>query len=100
MFGDDVTDNQNVVAKALPGLRSQDGSTGQTGTGTSVTLDCSASGAIVSAAQNQRATEGAWSGARRRWQEGTVYLRQSKSRPAVVGHGDETGSRTGHHTGL
>ncbi len=32
----------------------------------------------VQFAQNQRATEGAWSVARRRWQEGTVYLRKSK----------------------
>ena len=32
-------------------------------------------------AQNQRATEGAWSVARRRWQEGTVYLRRSKTLP-------------------
>jgi integrase len=39
------------------------------------------SGVIVSAAQNQRATEGAWSVARRRWQEGTVYLRKSKNLP-------------------
>src|SRR5258705_877115 len=33
----------------------------------------------VQPARNQRATEGAWSVARRRWQEGTVYLRKSKS---------------------
>jgi len=33
----------------------------------------------VTPAQNQRATEGAWSVARRRWQEGTVYLRKSKN---------------------
>jgi hypothetical protein len=33
----------------------------------------------VAPAQNQRATEGAWSLARRRWQEGTVYLRKSKN---------------------
>jgi integrase len=32
-------------------------------------------------AQNQQATEGAWSVARRRWQEGTVYLRRSKTLP-------------------
>ena len=38
-------------------------------------------GAIVSPAQNQRATEGAWSVARRRWQEGTVYLRKNKRLP-------------------
>jgi hypothetical protein len=38
-------------------------------------------GAIVSPAQSQRATEGAWSVARRRWQEGTVYLRESKKLP-------------------
>jgi len=31
--------------------------------------------------QNQRATEGAWTVARRRWQEGTVYLRRSKTLP-------------------
>jgi len=35
----------------------------------------------VAPAQNQRATEGAWSVARRRWQEGTVYLRKSKNLP-------------------
>jgi len=35
----------------------------------------------VVTAQNQRATEGAWSVARRRWQEGTVYLRKSKTLP-------------------
>jgi integrase len=35
----------------------------------------------VQPAQNQRATEGAWSVARRRWQEGTVYLRKSKNLP-------------------
>jgi len=35
----------------------------------------------VATAQNQRATEGAWSVARRRWQEGTVYLRRSKTLP-------------------
>jgi integrase len=35
----------------------------------------------VQPAQNQRATEGAWSVARRRWQEGTVYLRHSKTLP-------------------
>lgn len=33
------------------------------------------------AAQNQRATEGTWSVARRRWQEGTVYIRKSKKLP-------------------
>jgi len=32
-------------------------------------------------AQNQRVTEGAWSVARRRWQEGTVYIRRSKTLP-------------------
>jgi integrase len=32
-------------------------------------------------AQDQRATEGAWFVARRRWQEGTVYLRRSKTLP-------------------
>ncbi len=32
-------------------------------------------------AQNRRATEGAWTVARRRWQEGTVYLRRSKTLP-------------------
>lgn len=36
---------------------------------------------MVPAAQNQRATEGAWSVARRRWQEGTVYIRKSKRLP-------------------
>jgi integrase len=36
---------------------------------------------ILANAQNQRATEGAWSMARRRWQEGTVYLRKSKKLP-------------------
>jgi integrase len=35
----------------------------------------------VTPAQNQQATEGAWSVARRRWQEGTVYLRKSKNLP-------------------
>src|SRR5258708_107983 len=35
----------------------------------------------VTPAQNHRATEGAWSVARRRWQEGTVYLRKSKNLP-------------------
>ena len=35
----------------------------------------------VAPAQNQRATEGAWTVARRRWQEGTVYLRKSKTLP-------------------
>src|SRR6266852_2042542 len=35
----------------------------------------------VAPAQNQRATEGAFSLARRRWQEGTVYLRSSKKLP-------------------
>lgn len=35
----------------------------------------------VPPAQNQRATEGAWSVARRRWQEGTVYIRRSKTLP-------------------
>ena len=35
----------------------------------------------VATAQNQRATEGAWSMARRRWQEGTVYLRRCRTLP-------------------
>src|SRR5258708_13798494 len=39
----------------------------------------------VAPAQNQRATEGAWSVARRRWQEGTVYLRKSKNLPDACG---------------
>jgi integrase len=39
-----------------------------------------ASGNVV-AAQDQRATIGAWTVARRRWQEGTVYLRKSKTLP-------------------
>ena len=42
-----MTDNENVVAKALPGLRSQDGLTGQSGTGTSVTLVPEANSAKV-----------------------------------------------------
>jgi integrase len=36
---------------------------------------------IFATAQNQRAKEGAFSLARRRWQEGTVYLRRSKKLP-------------------
>ena len=40
--------------------------------------DCSAN---VADAQDQRATQGAWTLARRRWQEGTVYLRRSKTLP-------------------
>lgn len=39
--------------------------------------------ATILPAQNQRAKEGAFSLARRRWQEGTVYLRQSKTLPAA-----------------
>jgi integrase len=36
---------------------------------------------ILEGAQDQRATKGAYSMARRRWQEGTVYLRKNKTRP-------------------
>ena len=36
---------------------------------------------ILGGAQDQRATKGAYSMARRRWQEGSVYLRKSKTRP-------------------
>jgi hypothetical protein len=47
----------------------------------SVELQTSETPTIVAAAQNQRAKEGAFSLARRRWQEGTVYLRRSKKLP-------------------
>jgi integrase len=36
---------------------------------------------IVPPAQSQQATEGAWTLARRRWQEGTVYVRKNKKLP-------------------
>jgi integrase len=45
------------------------------------TSHCQDSSDNVVTAQSQRATEGAWSVARRRWQEGTVYLRKSKTLP-------------------
>src|SRR5258708_736596 len=35
----------------------------------------------IAATQNQRAREGIYSMARRRWQEGRVYLRKSKKKP-------------------
>jgi integrase len=54
-----------VSARALPASHCQDSSDN------------------VGTAQNQRATEGAWSMARRRWQEGTVYLRKSRTLPDV-----------------
>jgi integrase len=44
-------------------------------------LQTPATPTIVATAQNQRAKEGAFSLARRRWQEGTVYLRKSKKLP-------------------
>src|SRR5215471_6419240 len=47
----------------------------------SVAFSPSVSADRVAPAQNQRATEGAWSVARRRWQEGSVYLRKSKKLP-------------------
>jgi integrase len=46
-------------------------------------LQTSKSPDTVQHAQIQRATEGAWSVARRRWQEGSVYLRQNKILPAA-----------------
>jgi integrase len=76
-----VEEHQSGVGNALPGVTSQDGSTGQSSTGASVILVPEVGSVIVPAAQNQRATEGAWSVARRRWQEGSVYLRQSKTLP-------------------
>jgi integrase len=42
---------------------------------------CQDSSVTVVSAQSQRATRGAWTLARRRWQEGTVYLRESKTLP-------------------
>jgi integrase len=44
-------------------------------------LKSAKSSSIVQPAQSQRATEGAWSLARRRWQEGSVYVRRSKRLP-------------------
>jgi len=74
-----VEDNQNVVAKALPGLRSQDGSTGQAGTGTSVTLVPEASSATVSAATRIRQQRKAGrSMSKRSGQSGSVRLVGSK----------------------
>lgn len=37
--------------------------------------------ATLPLAQDQRSTQGAWTLARRRWQEGSVYVRQSKTLP-------------------
>jgi integrase len=45
------------------------------------TSNCQDASGNVVTAQNQRATIGAWTVARRRWQEGTVYLRKSKTLP-------------------
>ena len=45
------------------------------------TFHCHDPSGNVVTAQNQRATIGAWTVARRRWQEGTVYLRKSKTLP-------------------
>ena len=53
----------------------------QVSTATEQSLLPSSQSRNVAVAQNQRATEGAWSVARRRWQEGTVYLRKSKTLP-------------------
>lgn len=69
-----MDDNQIVVAKALPGLRSQSGSTGQTGTGTAVTLVPEASSAIVSTATPSSTQAGAIV-PRRRFQQGNIIIR-------------------------
>ena len=54
------------------------------------TLQPDAERYIVPSAQNQRATEGGFSLARRRWQEGTVYVRKSKKLDAWWGRFVET----------
>jgi integrase len=69
-----VEDNQSVVAKALPGLRSQVGSTGQASTGTSVTLVPEPSGAKVAAATPSPTQAGAIV-PRRRFQKGNIIIR-------------------------
>lgn len=51
-----MEDNQNVVAKALPGLRSQDSSTGQLGTGTAATLVSAPTSGTLAAAKPDKRT--------------------------------------------
>jgi integrase len=69
-----VEDNQSGVAKALPGLRNQDGDTGQRGTSQSVTLVPEPSGAIVSTATPLPVQAGRVA-LRRRFQKGTLIVR-------------------------
>ena len=75
----EVEDNQSTVAKALPGLRSQDGSTGQPSTGTRGTLVTVGSDAKVPAATRIRQQRKAGrSMSKRSGQSGSVCLVGSK----------------------
>jgi hypothetical protein len=87
-----VEDNHTVVAKALPGLRSQDCSTGQQpSTGTLGTLVPESTGATVCAATPSPTQAGAIV-PRRRFQKGNIIIRGKtprrygmywKNRPAI-----------------
>ena len=67
----------NVVAKALPGLRSQDGTTGQASTGAFVSLALEPADAKVSAATPLPVQAGRVA-LRRRFQKGTLIIRGKK----------------------
>jgi integrase len=69
-----VESSQNVVAKALPGLRSQDGTTGQASTKQPVPLVSNQADAIVSAATPLPVQAGRVA-LRRRFQKGTLIVR-------------------------
>jgi Phage integrase, N-terminal SAM-like domain len=69
-----VETNQIVVGNALPGVPSQDSSTGQAGTGTTVTLVPEATSAKVSAATPSSNHAGSFV-PRRRFQKGNIIIR-------------------------
>jgi hypothetical protein len=70
----EVEMTQHVVGKALPGLPSQDKTTGQTGTEQPVPLVASSDGAIVSNATPLPVQAGRVA-LRRRFQKGTLIIR-------------------------
>jgi hypothetical protein len=69
-----VEEGQKLVGNALPGVPNRDGSNGQTGTGTSVTLVSETEGAKVSAATPLPVQAGRVA-LRRRFQKGTIIVR-------------------------
>lgn len=76
-----MEEHESGTGRMCPGAPSHKNTTGELSTEQPVPLVSSSSSGTLAAAQNQRAKEGAFSLARRRWQEGTVYLRQSKTLP-------------------